>query len=104
VTVECCRLNLNAIVKKYRDTKGLVDYEKVGKDEDFIHFEEMVCEFQKTNLKLMGTDERLKFCINLYNLLVIHAFAKVNPLRVKGKVKEQGNNYQLIYSISLIDL
>ena len=77
VTVECCRLNLNAIVKKYRDTKGLVDYEKVGKDEDFIHFEEMVCEFQKTNLTLMGTDERLTFCINLYNLLVIHAFAKV---------------------------
>ena len=36
-----------------------------------------MCEFQLVDLTAMAAPARLAFVINLYNLIILHAFAKV---------------------------
>mmetsp|Transcript_2320 Transcript_2320/g.4521 ORF Transcript_2320/g.4521 Transcript_2320/m.4521 type:complete len:507 (+) Transcript_2320:4177-5697(+) len=77
VTLKSCKSRLGGIISKYRDDDGMVDYSAVSNDGEFADFEEMTCEFQGIKLGAMNPDSKLAFCINLYNLIVLHAFAKV---------------------------
>ena len=47
----------------------------------FKIFEEATCELQKINLLEMSVSLRTAFCINAYNLIVIHAFVRHGPPR-----------------------
>lgn len=59
------------------DENGLLDYVAATKHEKYFVFEEAVCELQKINIESMSSDEKLAFGINLYNLMIKHAFMKV---------------------------
>lgn len=77
VTLKACKAMLNKIMGKHMDSNGMVDYVKVGSDEEFEKFAIMTCEFQKTALESLTDDAKKAFFINLYNLVVLHAFAQV---------------------------
>lgn len=76
ITVNNCKRLLNKI-KDQHSMNGLTDYVAVAADDNFAAFEDAVCEFQKVDVIAMEPDYRKAFIINLYNLVVIHAFAKV---------------------------
>jgi len=77
LVVKLLKKMLSKVVGKYRDSEGLVDYLAAGQDELFSDFEEASCEIQGIKLALMENDARLAFGINLYNLMITHAFIKV---------------------------
>ena len=56
-----------------------MDYDSAAEDPKFAGFDEMTCELQRIDLAAMKSDVRLAFCINLYNLMIQHAFAKLGP-------------------------
>jgi len=58
-------------------TKGLVNYDAVSNHSNFKKFEEATCELQGVNLSALSVDARIAFCLNCYNMMVTHAFAKV---------------------------
>jgi len=68
---------LDKIIDKFRDDKQAVDYQAMKREDDFLNFEIATSELQ--SVKLANIDDRVKkaFCINLYNLMIKHAFAKV---------------------------
>ena len=53
-----------------------MDYDSAREDSAFIEFEEATCEFQKVDLGSMDENTRTAFCINLYNMMIKHAFVK----------------------------
>lgn len=75
-TVEYCKSMLYKLLDAHTDGDGKVDYDGVREDPEFIHFEEATCEFQRVNLGLMDEVTRAAFCINLYNMMIKHAFVK----------------------------
>jgi glutaredoxin len=73
-----CRKQLSAIITLHSNpTTGLVAYDAVAADPAFLAFEEAVCEVQAVQLPSMPPDARLAFVLNLYNLCILHAFAKL---------------------------
>ena len=72
-----CKSMLAKLTKKYMDEEGLVDYDAVAADDDFAKFEEATCEIQKIKMQDLKRDARVAFCINLYNMMIPHAFAKL---------------------------
>lgn len=78
-TLNVCKAAVSNIVEKYRDSAGVVDYEAVRGDKTFAAFEEMVCELQMIRLPAMEAHTRTAFCINTYNMMIIHAFIRVGP-------------------------
>jgi len=75
VTLSACKSALSGIVDRHRKD-GLVDYLGVSSDPEFSAFEEMVCEFQAIRMQDMAFDVRTAFCINIYNMMVLHAYAR----------------------------
>ena len=45
-------------------------------DKAFVEFQELSCELQRVSMAKMGAHERLAFCINLYNMMITHAFVQ----------------------------
>eukprot|EP00039_Didymoeca_costata_P003691 m.69194 g.69194 ORF g.69194 m.69194 type:complete len:503 (+) comp12031_c1_seq1:366-1874(+) len=77
VVVRACKTLLNKIQTKHTSEKG-VDYVAMGQDAEYAKtFQDAVCEFQKIDILDMKEDTRIAFTINLYNLLIIHAFVQV---------------------------
>eukprot|EP00040_Diaphanoeca_grandis_P009777 m.50107 g.50107 ORF g.50107 m.50107 type:complete len:501 (+) comp21213_c0_seq1:199-1701(+) len=76
ITVNNCKSMLDKIQDKYT-ISGLVDYVKIGEDVDFVNFEIAVCEIQRIEITALEESVRLAFTLNLYNLVVSHAFVKV---------------------------
>jgi len=76
ITVTACKSMLDEIQDKYT-SDGLVDYVKMGEDKSFVAFEIAVCEIRSIDITVMEDDLRLAFTLNLYNLVVSHAFVKV---------------------------
>ena len=77
-TLERCQKQMKKALNKHTNsTSGLVAYNDVRADKLFTEFEFMVCELQKVSLVAMGLDYRKAFCINLYNLMISHAFVKL---------------------------
>lgn len=56
---------------------GIVDYQVAESDPHYLLFEEQVCELQEICLPCIGEEARRAFMINLYNLMVKHAYIKV---------------------------
>mmetsp|Transcript_8913 Transcript_8913/g.13798 ORF Transcript_8913/g.13798 Transcript_8913/m.13798 type:complete len:523 (+) Transcript_8913:121-1689(+) len=68
---------LGKVESKYTDSKGNMDYLAASKDEQFDVFDEAICEIQKVEFARMEDNQKLAFGINLYNLMIKHAFIKV---------------------------
>lgn len=69
---------LGSIESAVTNSDGLVDYIAAEHDEHYRVFEEAVCELQGiASLASMDTNTKLAFGINLYNLMIKHAFIKV---------------------------
>lgn len=68
---------LGVRVSRATDNEGKVSYLTAAKDADYWEFEEAVCELQGVNMADMDEKTKLAFGINLYNLMIIHAFVKV---------------------------
>lgn len=68
---------LNKILGDHTDGEGKVNYLRAYQHKDFVAFEEAVCELQGVNFEAMPADTKLAFSINLYNLMIKFAFAKV---------------------------
>ena len=58
-------------------TEDGVDYYACKKDREYERFEETACEIQCVNMKDMNDNTKLAFGINLYNVMISHAFIKV---------------------------
>jgi len=68
------------------DDEGYLDYVAAKEHPKYDIFEEAACELQGVNFKDMAEDEKLAFGINLYNLVIKHAFMKVGiPSGVFGR-------------------
>ena len=78
-----CSTFLDRILSRHRNDKGLVAYDAVADDEAFQQFEEMSCEIQTVDLAKLSLDSRVAFAINVYNMMVKHAFAKVGRPQVQ---------------------
>ena len=63
---------------------GLVDYAALALDPAYDDFKESACEFQAVDLGAMEETTRLAFLINLYNLMISHAFAYIGAPRTSG--------------------
>jgi len=72
---------LNSLKSKHsKGPENLVDYVSLGKDPGFLIFREATCELQQIDLSKMDRGTRIAFLINVYNMMVLHAFAQVgNP-------------------------
>jgi glutaredoxin len=79
LTLKYCKKILMKAVDKYTNVNtGLINYTELKTDDLFLEFEISVCEFQKVPLhKITNEDERKCFVINLYNLMIYHAYAKL---------------------------
>jgi Protein of unknown function, DUF547/Domain found in Dishevelled, Egl-10, and Pleckstrin (DEP) len=71
------RKQFDKILIDHTDSRGRINYREVVLHEDFPTFEEAVCELQGVDLEIMPPATKLAFCINLYNMMVRYAFAKV---------------------------
>ena len=77
-TVTRLKKSLGDIADTHTDVDtGLVDYDAMESDERFVVFEEGVCELQAVRIEEADADTRLAFFINLYNMMIYHAFTKV---------------------------
>ena len=77
-TMAFCWELLSALQSVHTDNQtGLTDYTAIGEDPGYPVFQEAVCEFQTTDLAAMPRDARVAFVINLYNLLILHAFVQL---------------------------
>mmetsp|Transcript_18217 Transcript_18217/g.41375 ORF Transcript_18217/g.41375 Transcript_18217/m.41375 type:complete len:500 (-) Transcript_18217:287-1786(-) len=77
ITVRECKKKFSALQSRYTDSDGLIDYAAISKDSDFWKFAESTCEFQKLDVSSLNLSQKKAFFINLYNLMVLHAFAQV---------------------------
>ena len=78
LTLAYCRGILMDLVQKYTNKEtGKIHYNDIRIDSGFIQFEIAVCELQKVMLSSMNENDRKCFVINLYNLMVYHAYIKV---------------------------
>jgi hypothetical protein len=70
---------LDRLIKKHRSAQDgyLVAYDDVATDKKFNIFEEATCELQGVKMSTLDSDARMAFCLNVYNLMVKHAFVKV---------------------------
>jgi len=68
---------LGKVESKHTDSEGNLDYVAASNDVQFHYFEEAICEIQKIDFGGMSDQEKLAFGINLYNLMIKHAFMKV---------------------------
>lgn len=59
------------------NSDGLVNYKEAHKNENYVQFEEAVCELQGVDMEKMDRNTRLAFGINLYNLMIKYAFMKL---------------------------
>jgi len=80
---------LDKIKGKHAMEGGLTDYVAVYNDPDFYKFREATCELQGIKMEKMDRNTKVAFCINLYNMMITHAFTQVgiytNGLLSKGK-------------------
>ena len=67
---------LSTIVSRNTNEDG-VDYHLAKKDRDYERFEETACEIQCVDMTTMDDNTKLAFGINLYNVMIHHAFIKV---------------------------
>ena len=67
----------------YRAGQGKIMYAVVKRQEEYLQFLEATCELQCVDLLLLTPNERLAFCINLYNLMVKHAFVEIGAPKSK---------------------
>mmetsp|Transcript_18406 Transcript_18406/g.21180 ORF Transcript_18406/g.21180 Transcript_18406/m.21180 type:complete len:524 (+) Transcript_18406:35-1606(+) len=56
---------------------GQIDYLAVAQNKLFLKFDEASSELQSVRFSLMDDKTKLAFCINLYNVMIRHAFIKV---------------------------
>lgn len=77
VVVKSCKKKLSELQSKYTDTEGMLDYQKMSLDEGWLAFKEATCELQKVDLLTMRDDLKIAFIINVYNMMIIFAFAEL---------------------------
>lgn len=68
---------LNAILSDHTDSMGKINYKAAAYHRNFPAFEEAVCELQAVDYESMAYHLKLAFSINLYNMTIKYAFAKV---------------------------
>eukprot|EP00959_Pyramimonas_sp_CCMP1952_P287619 6015019-Pyramimonas_sp.AAC.1 len=66
-----------SIQSAHTDSDGLVDYAAIAEDRKYRDFQEAVCEIQKVDIQSLDHSTKLAFFINLYNLVVLHAFTEI---------------------------
>jgi len=65
------------IESRHLNEDGMVDHATIRNDDLYWKFEEDVCELQRISLKGMDDTTKMAFVINLYNLMIKHAFCKM---------------------------
>ena len=68
---------LGKIESDVTDNQGRVDYKSARTNENWLVFEEAVCELQGVDMEKMDENTKLAFGINVYNLMIKFAFMKV---------------------------
>ena len=76
--VERCRVQLYSIIETHviDGEQGRVAYDAVSRDARFRDFEEATCALQAVDIAAMCNNERIAFVLNVYNVCILHAFAK----------------------------
>eukprot|EP00428_Durinskia_dybowskii_P042682 CAMPEP_0170270442 /NCGR_PEP_ID=MMETSP0116_2-20130129/35166_1 /TAXON_ID=400756 /ORGANISM="Durinskia baltica, Strain CSIRO CS-38" /LENGTH=516 /DNA_ID=CAMNT_0010521635 /DNA_START=42 /DNA_END=1592 /DNA_ORIENTATION=- len=68
---------LSKILQPHMDGEGNIDYIAVAEDPAFLDFEHATAELQVVDLATLPEPVRRAFVINLYNMIIPHAFAKL---------------------------
>jgi len=72
-------------VAPHRDADGLVDYSALHRSDAFLDFQVATCELQAVDFASLSPAARTAFCLNLYNILVVHAYGEVGvPKSIAG--------------------
>ena len=70
---------LSSILSAHTGADGRVDYLAAAGTAEYRAFHEDSCELQAVDYLSLRTEERLAFGVNLYNLMLLHAFAQLGP-------------------------
>jgi len=83
-TLGCLFRQISSIIKSATNGVGRINYDTARNNAEFKNFEEMVCKLQL--IELDGMDEELKktFFINVYNLMMTHAFVRFLPKKINS--------------------
>ena len=77
-TIERCRAQLYSIIATHLNAEtGRVAYDAVSDDARFCAFEEAACALQAVDIAAMANNARLAFVLNVYNVCILYAFAKL---------------------------
>lgn len=76
-TLKRLKSQLSKAVSAFMDSNGGVDYVGLRDDLVFLHFEMATAELQVVDLSTMDEVTRRAFVINLYNMMVTHAFIRL---------------------------
>jgi glutaredoxin len=68
---------LDAVLKEHTNNAGKINYKGAVRHREYPVFEEAVCELQAVDYESMSHRLKLAFSINLYNMMIKYAFAKV---------------------------
>lgn len=68
---------LTSMESEATDESGQINYLAAAQNKMFLKFDEASSELQSVRFSLMDENTKLAFCINLYNVLIRHAFIKV---------------------------
>ena len=68
---------LQYLERKYSNSRDGMDHVGARADPKFQLLEKISCQLQMVDMSIMGTTERTAFCLNLYNIMIQHAFIKL---------------------------
>ena len=75
---ESLRLKILNLYESYLSPDGnAVDYENLGKSEEFKDYVRSTAELREVDLNPLSREEKIAFFVNIYNALVVHATAAV---------------------------
>jgi len=72
------------IITSVTTAGGKVDYSAAQRNTKFRNFEENVCQLQLIKLETLDEDAKKAFFINVYNLMMTHAFFRLRPKTVNN--------------------
>mmetsp|Transcript_23647 Transcript_23647/g.39676 ORF Transcript_23647/g.39676 Transcript_23647/m.39676 type:complete len:501 (+) Transcript_23647:261-1763(+) len=77
VTILVVKKLFSEVQGRFTNNEGLVDYAAMAEDPKYREFQEAVCEFQRADIHVMDHNTKLAFFVNLYNVIVLHAFTEL---------------------------
>jgi len=76
---------MTEIITSATSAGGKVDYGAAQMTTKFRNFEENICQLQLAKVEMMNEESKKAFFINVYNLMMTHAFFRLRPKKVNDQ-------------------